>query len=449
MQQGLQEMFSIFNAAWIQRFDELQQAISPQQASFASNHGNTSNSTQLNSDNIRSETELLEIRDRLFPELLQFIQREQHLRARSRKLTAYDYQQSVGLLKRDEMKAWFETEVSKILWVNSWITGPVDWASSFALNLLDHAAQLPYVTTLVHFCQNRSAATPATTAADLVRSFIFQALERQSIRIDANTFLLLSERCKLAKDSVDILWAILQDILAEAKVNCVWVIIDAIDMLERSYGASLLGLVDSLAGQPSRTVKVFITSRNAGPSQLLSPSSLDGGALHVESATITVPRARHRALSTLWVKHSRRPGRLPDAGINGSQNGEAGMPEARNLAAGAEVTDDLKESDSLGFSECEDMFASSDDDESLRFNDQRPSAIQLQRNKESFLADSDLDLSLEEPLDAQSESNFGIYAEFEGDDDDGVPSVHPRNDQDTTIFENCHDVIWESDASSL
>ena len=116
MQKGLQEMFEIFNAAWIQRFDELQQAVYLQQTPLADND-DTHNAANLAADSIMSKTELHSIRDRVFPELFRHVQREKQLRVRSSHLTNHDYQQSVGLLKHDEMKIWFATDRSKILGV--------------------------------------------------------------------------------------------------------------------------------------------------------------------------------------------------------------------------------------------------------------------------------------------------------------------------------------------
>ena len=441
-------MFSNFNAAWIQRFDELQQTISPQQGSFASSCDETSNPMGLTSAVTASKTELDEIQERAFPELLVYSQRELQLRARNRHLTANDYQQSVGLLKHEEMKAWFEADQSKILWVNSWLAGHTDWASAFSLNLIDHAAQLPYITPLLHLCLGHSAAVPILTTANIVQSFVFQTLKRHVAQISSTAAKLALERCESARDSPETLWEIFQDILLQVKAQCIWFVIDAIDMLHSNNGEILLGFLDSLAKQPTWTVKIFVTSRNAGPSKLLSPLSVNGGALSTQSAVITISRARHRTLATLLAKHTRKPGRLADDPDSSNREGApVNINERKNSPRDAEWCD-FEESDSLASFECEDIFASSEDDGSFGVNVQRPSPLVLRRNKESFLDDSDLDLNLEEIRDAQSESVFGIREDSETEDIFGAPSIPCGKDLDEIIADDDHVNIWDSDGSN-
>lgn len=449
MQQGLQEMFSMFNAAWIQRFDELQQTLSPQSAFFAPDRGDTPPPVSLASGAGISEAQLHDMRDRAFPKLVRHTQQEQHLRARSRQLTAHDYQQSIGLLRDDKLKAWIETDQSRILWVNSWKAGPADWASAFALNLVDHAEQLPYVTSLVHLCQGRSATTPAFTVADIIRSLIFQMLERHLIRFNFTATTLVLEQCSSAGDNFDTLWDILQQIIFKAKANCIWTIVDAIDMLESDVSKTLLDLLDSLASQPDRAIKVFITSRNAGPSKGLSPLSANGSSLKTPSATITVTRARHRNLSTLLAKHSRRPGRLPDDVISSRYGVVTGKTqETDNSTVVGEDLDPFEESDSPDTFGREDLFASSEDDEPLGIHSHPRSRPPLWRNPESFLGDSDLDFNLEEAKDAQSESNFGSSKDSDGEDICAAPMVPPQTDEDLVDAADNHETAWDSDVSS-
>ena len=444
MQQGLQEMFSMFNTAWIQRFDELQQALSPQSAFFAPHQGDTSSPVSLASDAAISEAQLHDMRDRAFPRLVSHTQQKQHLRARSRQLTTQDYQQSIGLLKDDKLKGWIETDQSRILWVNSWKVGPADWASAFALSLVDHAEQLPYVTTLVHLCQGRSSTTPAFTAADIIRSLIFQMLERHLIRFNFTATTLALEQCNSAGDDLDKLWDILQQIMFKAKANCIWTIVDAIDRLECDVSKTLLDRLDSLANQPDRAIKIFITSRNAGPSKALSPLSLK-----TPSATITVTRGRHRNLSTFLAKHSRRPGRLPDDLTSSGYGIVTGkMQETNKSTVHGEDSDPFEESDSLDAFGREDLFASSEDDESSGIHSHPSSRPQLRRNLESFLGDSDMDFNLEEAKDSQSESNFESSKDSDGEDTFGAPMAPPRTDEDLVDATNNHETTWDSDVSS-
>lgn len=172
-------------------------------------------------------------------------------------------------------------------------------------------------------------------------------LERHLIKFNFTATTLTLEQCNSAGDDIDTLWDILLQIISKAKANCIWTIFDAIDMLESNVSKTLLGLLDSLASQPDRAIKVFITSRNAGPSKALSPLSADGSSFKTPSATITVTRALPRNLSTFLVKHSRRPGRLPD-GLTSSGHGvlTSKMHETNKPVAVAEDPDLFEESDS-------------------------------------------------------------------------------------------------------
>ena len=274
-------------------------------------------------------------------------------------------------------------------------------------------------------------------------------LERHLIKFNFTATTLALEQCNSAGDDIDTLWDILLQIISKAKVNCIWTIFDAIDMLESNVSKTLLGLLDSLASQPDRAIKVFITSRNAGPSKALSPLSADGSSFKTPSATITVTRALPRNLSTFLVKHSRRPGRLPD-GFTSSGHGvlTSKMHETNKPVAVAEDPDLFEESDSQDAFGREDLFPSSEDDELLGIHNHPSSRPQLLRNHESFLGDSDLDFNLEEAKDARSESNFGSSRASDGEDISGELVAPPQTDHDLVDAANDHEMIWDSDASS-
>ena len=440
MKENLQEMFNIFNAVWIRRFDEFQEAMSPQMANFAAGTDDSCSTTKLPFKDVMSNDEFQEVRDAAFPQLLDYYRREQHLRARSRYLTTQDYEQSIGLLRHDEMKTWFATDKSKLLWVNSWINGSADWASAFCLNLLDHATQLPYITALFYFCQNRQTSVTESVVADILQLFISQTIDRHLANLNRKAVQLIVEQCKSAGNDPGKLWSILNDVNLQAEAKCIWIMVDAIDGLGLGDGETLLGLLGLLVNQTSITVKVFITSRNAGPSKMLSPSAVNGGAPNSSSAVITMTRARHRNLSTLLAKHTRRPGRLPDDSHDGGRQDGA-------ISALGDL-DDLEESESLGSFEREDLFASSEDDEDNKL----PAPSKLRRNKESFLGDSDLDLCQDGKQEAQLTPKFGLSEESEGDDVQGATAgpLHKSGDRiavKSHIDTSSHGVSWDSDSS--
>ena len=242
---------------------------------------------------------------------------DEYVRMRNRYLTAYDYHECVKLLRREEMKHWISSEASNLLWVNSHrLFGRVDWMTAFTTRLIDHAADADHITILRYFCKQQ---TTISTGLILIKSLIFQVVERHRKHFSVKSRQFTLRRFQAAADEFEELWALFLDLLGAAKLDCVWILIDHIDMLlsEPSSETSedtlaFLNGLNELADDKNIIVKVLVTARHGGASNSLSASLTERKILSSRHAIITIPRGRQRAAATLWAKRSRKPHRLPD-----------------------------------------------------------------------------------------------------------------------------------------
>lgn len=275
----------------------------------------TVKSEDLLSNMVGSEQSLLDFRTRLYPGLDHFHRWEDDQRARGRNMTTYDYQHCAKLLGHPEMKAWIEKETSALIWINSHqITKAVDWVSFLAAKLVDHSAQLKYVTVLRHFCLRSYSNKFGSSPCVLLQSLIFQALFRHRTQfLNNRSGGLAVQRFEGARQDIDQLWDILLEIIKTAKMNCIWIVVDRIDILP-SYSTNeevlaLLNLLENLLQDSSVTVKILITARIGG-SQLLSRLANESGAISANHPIINVPRGYHRHEPTLLARYSQKPHRL-------------------------------------------------------------------------------------------------------------------------------------------
>ena len=268
-----------------------------------------------------SPGELDDFRNIVFPDLQQFSRMDEYIRLRNRYITAYDYHECVKLLRREEMKHWISSQSSNLLWVNSHrLFGKVDWMTACTTRLIDYAADADQITILRYFCKQQ---TTISTGLTLIKSLIFQGIERHRKRFSVKSRQFTLRRFQTAADNFEELWALFLDLLGAAKIDCVWILIDHIDMLlsepssETSEDtlACLHGL-NELVDEKNIIVKVFVTARHSGASNSLSASLTERNILSSRHAIVTIPRGRQRAAATLWAKHSRKPHRLPDQPVS-------------------------------------------------------------------------------------------------------------------------------------
>jgi hypothetical protein len=129
-------------------------------------------------DHIGNPKRLRRFRDKYFPQLHHTDHEEARLRVRLKHLTPMDLQQCMGLLKHPSVKAWIESNISSLLWVNTQkVYGIADWASSFATIIIEYAGKIDYLTVLYHFCGNLAPAETVFTAAVTTQSTIMQILQ--------------------------------------------------------------------------------------------------------------------------------------------------------------------------------------------------------------------------------------------------------------------------------
>ena len=392
-----------FDTRWVQRFDEL---LLQQTALFDGR--NDTGRPDLNDSNaqlalpvftpqvyladfVSDPQTLLEFRNEAFPQLQRFDQRESYIRAGSRLLTAYDWQHCVALLRHPSMRSWMSTEKSGILWVDTYQSHKLDWASVFSTRPADDCARLDYSMALAHFCQEHSTGNAITTAAILIQSLISKSISLHREHFTVRTVELTQQHFQDAQNDVEELWALFLEILeVAAKGKCVWIVVDILQQETNLKGLenalALLRNLNALAHDPAITVKILITARIRDAARL-STEIAEARILASRHAIITVPRGHHRNEATLLAKSSKKISRLPEPNVSlelptslvsveyllTDTDSESDCLEERTAktrhtakrkpetaTAPKEVDDDTGESDSASLF---DPFASSDDSE--------------------------------------------------------------------------------------
>ena len=230
-------------------------------------------------------------------------------------MTTYDLQHCARLLARPEIKTWIERQDSGMIWINSHqITKTVDWISVLAMNLIDHATRLKYITVLRHFSLGSYSDKTGSSPCVVVQSLIFQVLSRNRKHFLNNKSAgLVRQRFENARQDLEQLWAIFLEVIKTAKINCAWIVLDHIDILAEHCPIgevlALLSYLDDLVMNPSFTFKVFVTARLCG-SHHLSSLAGESGAISVHHPIINVPRGSHRHDARLWARYSKKPHRL-------------------------------------------------------------------------------------------------------------------------------------------
>ncbi|KAF6227394.1 hypothetical protein HO133_008838 [Letharia lupina] len=369
-----------FDTRWVQRFDEL---LLQQTALFDGR--NDTGRPDLNDSNaqlalpvftpqvyladfVSDPQTLLEFRNEAFPQLQRFDQRESYIRAGSRLLTAYDWQHCVALLRHPSMRSWMSTEKSGILWVDTYQSHKLDWASVFSTRLADDCARLDYSMALAHFCQGHSTGNAITTAAILIQSLISKSISLHHEQFTVRTVELTQQHFQDAQNDVEELWALFLEILeVAAKGKCVWIVVDHVDILQQETNRkglenalALLRNLNALADDPAITVKILIAARIRDAARL-STKIAEARILASRHAIITVPRGHHRNEATL-LKSSKKISRLPEPNVslNFLRASHTAKRKPETATAPKEVDDDTGESDSASLF---DPFASSDDSE--------------------------------------------------------------------------------------
>lgn len=330
MKREINGLLENFNTKWVQRFDELllQQTALCGGTNDSRRAGLIGSTAQLAlpvsppiylGDFVLNPQTLLEFRNGAFPQLQRFDRRESYIRARSHFLTTYDWQHCVALLRHPSMRSWMSSEQSAVLWVDTYQSHKLDWASVFSARLADDCARLDCSMTLAHFCQGHSTGNAVSTAAILIQSLIFKSISLHREQFAVRTIEMTQQRFQDAQDDVDRLWTLFLDVLGlVAKGKCVWIVVDHVDILQKETNLrglenalALLRSLNALADDPAITVKILITARIRDATRL-STKIAEARILASRHPIITVPRGHHRSEATLLANSSKKISRLPE-----------------------------------------------------------------------------------------------------------------------------------------
>lgn len=297
----------------------------------------------------QSPSSLLRFRESLYPGIGHFERWEQEQKVRNKNMTTYDYQHCAKLLAHPEMKAWVEKDSSGLIWVNSHqITKTVDWVSVLTTNLVNHAKRNEHITVLSHCCLGSYSDKVGSSPCLVVQSFMFQVLSfhRKHFLNNRSTELVV-QRFEDARQDLDQLWDIFLEIVRTAKMACIWIVIDHVDVLTRESSIAevlaFLACLDNLVVGADVTVKVLITARLCGTHHLSSLAA-ESGAIDPRHPIINVPRGYHRHDELLWLRHSKKPHRL----LENRPNKYRGVAEAsRHGAMSFEDSSDTSDSEVL------------------------------------------------------------------------------------------------------
>ena len=270
-------------------------------------------------DFVSNPQTLLEFRNEAFPKIQRFDQRDNYIRVGSRLLTTYDWQHCVALLRHPSMVSWMSSEQSAILWVDTYQGHKLDWASVFSTRLADDCARLDNSMALAHYCQGHSTENAVSTAAILIQCLISECISLQREQFTVRTIELTQQRFLDAQDDIERLWTLFLDVLRlVAKMKCVWILIDHVDVLQKETNLrglenalALLRNLNALTDDPTLTVKILFTARIRDAARL-STKIAEAKILASRHAIITVPRGHHRNEATLLAKSSKKISRLPE-----------------------------------------------------------------------------------------------------------------------------------------
>ena len=156
---------------------------------------------------------------------------------------------------------WIESETSRLLWINGHnVLRRSVFTMSFATPLLV-LGESNYETTLVlrHFCGDDLASGPQGYRV-LVQALLYQILQQDSKVFDGKKSALTKE----ATNTLTTLWDLLLDCLAEVNADCIFIIIENIDVLSEGSssnvdeGKFILHQLHTLVQDSTKLIKVLL-----------------------------------------------------------------------------------------------------------------------------------------------------------------------------------------------
>ncbi|KAL9124663.1 MAG: hypothetical protein Q9217_006031 [Psora testacea] len=293
MNNQISEMFSLFDARWLQKFEDFmayqQMQASNLESGIYHDHENTSDSALRSgepslapedylAEYMATPSDALDFRDGVFPSLKDVESTEQFLRVRNRRLRIAEYRSCAALLKRKEIRQWMTCETSGLLWLESYAESRfTDWMTALVVDISDQASRYDHNTVLRFFCQSRLVGQRTSTTHTALQSLIFQTIVLNNTRLASRSPQFVKQRFEEAEGDTEQLWDLLNDLLEVAEAKRIWLVVDRIGTLEEASdsNAKMLAFIarlNRLAESCDKVVKILITARLGG--RLMSSSAL-------------------------------------------------------------------------------------------------------------------------------------------------------------------------------
>ncbi|KAI9764201.1 MAG: hypothetical protein M1840_008591 [Geoglossum simile] len=222
------------------------------------------------------------IKRELFPELPDINGPPRSLVIRNRKLPEALSFRAIGLQNNAKVKSWIAAEHSSLLWIDGYQNrGPLNWTTSFAIDLLLAGKYSYDYTMLYYFCGCSSSGLADIEPAhprSIVHSFMLQLLVMHSYRLRRKRPEIFHYMAfELARNSLSKSWFLFTLCLESLRQGTIiYVIVDSIDSMLTSPTVNkafsdLVGNISQLLDNTSHIVKVLFTSVTSTASEGLFP----------------------------------------------------------------------------------------------------------------------------------------------------------------------------------
>src|SRR5271155_696054 len=260
-------------------------------------------------DHVTKPKRLKRFRDKSFVHLQKLDNDHAKTNVRLRHTTTQDLHQIMSLLRNDRMRAWLQASSSSLIWVNTVKrAGPSDWATAFATRIVEYATKVDNMTVLYHFCGNHPTSSQVSTPAVMLQSLIMQLLEQHHKHYVRKVFPFTLEYFQDVQNDIHDLWDLFLKCCAEARVPCVWLILDHFDNLAKGEDYDfVLRVLLHVVQDEGRVFKVFFSARTAGTPDEISEAATTDPSIN----TVTVPKVAPSTAAAMLSKQ-KRTARLPD-----------------------------------------------------------------------------------------------------------------------------------------
>jgi hypothetical protein len=229
------------------------------------------------------------IKRELFPKLPAINGPPRSLVVRNRKLPEALSFRAIGLQNNAKVKSWIAAEHPSLLWIDGYQdSGPLNWTTNFAVDLLLAGKYSYDYTMLYYFCgygNSRSADLEPAHPRSIVQSFILQLLVTHGHRLKRKRpeifHYMAFER---ARNSLSKSWLLLTLCLESLrKGTVIYMIVDSIDSLlacptDNKALSGLIGNITQLLDSTPHIIKVLFTSVTSTVSEDLFPVEDEAGS---------------------------------------------------------------------------------------------------------------------------------------------------------------------------